>query len=85
MHVGMKKTFLRKGEKEARIELGAGLAPQKGNGLPAVTREELLDEGIPFWRVDGILAQLSRWVERNPDRNEKELLLALARGYNRIE
>lgn len=84
MHVGMKKTFLRKGEKEARIELGAGLAPQKGKGLPDVTREELLDAGIPFWRVDGVLAQLSRWVERNPEQNKKELLLALARGYDRI-
>ena len=80
----MRETRARKGEKGGRGERGAGRAPQKGNGRPAVTREELLGEGSPFWRVDGILAQLSRWVERNPDRNERELLLALARGYNRI-
>lgn len=83
----MKRRFPRNGPEggagELELELGLGLAPEKVTALPAVTREELEEAGIPFWRVDPILAQLGRWVARNPDKNRKELLLALARGYNR--
>ena len=87
MHIGMKRRFLKnpagEGERSLELELGLGLAPEPVQVLPAVTREELEEAGIPFWRVDPILAQLGRWAARNPEKNQKELLLALAKGYNR--
>ena len=83
MHIGMKRRFSQKEGRTLELEGALGLAPESVKIQPAVTREELEEAGIPFWRVDPILAQLGRWVARNPDKNRKELLLALARGYNR--
>ena len=85
VHIGMKRRWTGKKGRKFRLSLGVGLAPKAQKVIPAVTWEELLEAGIPFWRAGTILDQLARWVEQNPAQNQKEILLALARGYNRIK
>lgn len=66
---------------DVTVQAAYGLEPPKKAPVPAVTRDELAWEGIPLGRVEEIYAKVADWAARNPDRNDRETLLALARGY----